>query len=208
MEDAHAFGFFVKIKNGLGGNDAVGAFALQAGFIPGIGAAIEMARAGHILHLLVEFFFAVGNDEDGALTGGSHIAGAAAARQTYFRGLITLRKVADHRGVEVAVHIHLRSADEAEVGISPLGHLESCVQALNIGSTGKGLGIADGKRQSDSQRRSDRPGLENRDQAGGMGEFGQKGCNHRQAGADKNNLIVFQYLGTRHNDDLLGGVVG
>ena len=54
---------------------------------------------------------------------------------------------------------------------------------------------------------ADGAGLEDWNQPRSMGQFGQKGSDHGEAGSDKDYFFVFQYFRTRHNYDFLGGVI-
>ena len=121
--------------------------------------------------------------------------------------MISVGKIADHGRVQIAEHIDLCAADEAEIGKAALRQLEGGIQSLDIGCAGEGLRITDGGGKSVPQRRADGSGFENGNQPGSMGPLRQKRRHHGQARPDKHDFIVFQNLCSGHDNYFLGGVI-
>nr|WP_228546367.1 hypothetical protein [Halegenticoccus tardaugens] len=74
-------------------------------------AAVEVAGTRDEVHLLREAPLAVGRDNDGFAGVASNFAGASAAGKPHFRIIV----VPDDRGIDVAVPVDLRAAEEADV---------------------------------------------------------------------------------------------
>src|SRR5262249_36870749 len=169
-------------------HDAANATEEQAAPAPSV-AARQVARTRDEVDRLDEAASLVGREDDDLAAKGNDVIGAAAAREAHLGPLIA----SDDGGVQIAVAVDLRAADEADVQEAALGHEEDVRDAGQHLSAMGGAYLVGGDRQpSGLPLRPDDSALHHDREIRGLQTLSQHGGHHRRTHSGEDHLAILQ----------------
>ena len=162
--------------------------------------AFAMANRGDESQLIHEGAMTLFKDDQHFLRAAGNFRRATGAWQAYL-GLVI---VTNHRGIDVAELVDLRSAEEADVNAPTLQPVTENLAGRHYGVSGFGqLAVTDGQWQH-SRFGADGAGLVNQHHFRGMGQARQVGRLGWQADADEADAAVAQIARSRHGHHFIG----